>query len=86
MCVYLDILELDFVPLLEKLQLLVIFQHHDRPPHWSNNVQTFLDETFHGICIGNDGSVLWPRHFPEIKPLDFSLWRYVTLYLQNVCG
>jgi len=33
MCMCLDILEIDLVPQLEKLQLLFIFQHYGMPPH-----------------------------------------------------
>lgn len=53
--VYLDMLELYFVPQLQELQRMVIFQSDDAPPHWGLNVTNFLNLAFSSCWIGRDG-------------------------------
>jgi hypothetical protein len=76
---YLDMLQLHLLPQLEGHQPnVVVFQQDGAPPHWVRVVREFLDMHFPGCWFGRDGLIPWPPHPPDITPLDFFLWGYVT--------
>lgn len=47
-------------------------------------VLNFLDATFPDRWIGNGGPTEWSQHSPDIKPLDFILWRIVKDYVFQI--
>ncbi|GBN34600.1 hypothetical protein AVEN_230528-1 [Araneus ventricosus] len=61
----------------------VIFQQNGAPPHYGSIVREFLDTTFPQRWIGRGAVMTWPPRSPDIAPLDFYLWGYVT---QHVCS
>lgn len=54
-----------------------IFQQDGAPPHYSNAVRTYLNETFPARWIGRRGPIEWPPRSPDLTPLDFFLWGYI---------
>jgi hypothetical protein len=57
--------------------LATLYSQDDALPHWAHIVGEFLDIHFPGRCVGRDGLVPWPRHSPNITPLNFFLCGYV---------
>jgi hypothetical protein len=51
--------------------LPVYFQQDGVPPHYHQNVRSYLDETLPGQWVGQRGSVEYPPHSPDLPPLDF---------------
>jgi hypothetical protein len=51
------------------------FQQDGAPPHYHQDVRTYLDETVPGQWIGQRGAVEYPPRSPDVTPLDFYLWR-----------
>ena len=62
----------------EEFQPWIIFQQNGGPPYLGSHVRRFLDATFPNRLIGRDGPTPWPLRSPDITPLDFFLWGYVT--------
>ncbi|EZA52871.1 hypothetical protein X777_07689 [Ooceraea biroi] len=54
------------------------FQHDGAPAHFSLNVRQYLDQRFLNRWIGRGGPVAWPARSPDLNPLDFFLWGFVT--------
>ena len=50
----------------------IIFMQDGAPPHFTNVVRTFLDETFTS-WIGCRGTTDWPARSPDLTPCDFAL-------------
>ena len=71
-------LELYAIPQQSDLQPTVIFQQDGAPPHWALEVRRTLDKTFPARWIGWGGPPAWPPRSPDMTPLDFFLWGYVT--------
>jgi len=44
----------------------------------SRDVTTFLDEIFPGRWVGRGGSTAWPPRSPDLTPLDFFAWGFIT--------
>lgn len=53
------------------------FQHDGAPPHFSNNVRDFLNDTYGRRWIGRGGPVNWPPRSPDLTPLDFFVWGHM---------
>ena len=51
------------------------FQQDDTPPHNSNIVINYLNNTFPWRWIGE--SIRWPTRSLNLTPLEFFLWRYL---------
>jgi len=42
------------------------------------DVTTFVDETFPGRWVGRGGPTAWPPRSPNLTPLDFFAWVFIT--------
>ncbi|PNF14410.1 hypothetical protein B7P43_G01717 [Cryptotermes secundus] len=58
--------------------ITIIFQQDGAPPHWGLHVRGFLNETFPDRWIERGGPIPWLPRSPDITPLDFFPWGYVT--------
>jgi hypothetical protein len=52
----------------------LLIQRDGAPAHFGAIVHTSLNERFPGGWIGRGGPINWP----DLTPMDFFLWRYVT--------
>lgn len=77
---YLDFLQHNLPQLLDELTQQqredLIFQHDGAPPHFTNDVRTWLTENY-PTWIGRGGVVAWPPRSPDLNPLDFFVWGYM---------
>jgi len=71
-------LELYVAPQLEEFQPWIIFQQDGASPHWVSDIRRFLNAKFPNRWTGRDGPTSWPPRSPDITPLEFFLWGYVT--------
>lgn len=55
----------------------IYFIHDGAPPHCTNLVNAFLDDTFQDQWVANNGPFKWPPQSPDMTPMDFFLWGYV---------
>lgn len=78
---YLDFLENILPLLLENVPLrtreCMWVQQDGAPPHNSNIVKDYLNNTFPLRWTGTNGPVKWPPRSPDLTPLDFFLWGYL---------
>lgn len=60
------------------------FQQDGAPPHFSNCVRHWLDESFPN-WIGRGSLFPWPPRSPDMTPLDFFLWGFIKhhVYLEQ---
>lgn len=56
----------------------IIFQHDGAPAHSAAEITEFLNNTFPGSWIGRFGPYKWPARSPDLTPLDFFYWGYVS--------
>ena len=54
------------------------FQHHGAPPHSSREVRNFLNYRFPGRWIGRGGPHNWPARSPDLSPLDYCVWGWIS--------
>jgi hypothetical protein len=47
------------------------------PPHFHNEVRSYLDEGLHNRWIGRGDPMEWPPRSPNLTPMDFFLWGFV---------
>lgn len=59
----------------------IIFQQDGAPPHTTNAVKDYLNDTFTQPWIGRNGPIVWPSRSPDLTPMDFYLWGH---YKQEV--
>ncbi|GBO24293.1 hypothetical protein AVEN_26366-1 [Araneus ventricosus] len=74
--VYLDLLEVWFMPQLDSDSTDYIFLQDGAPPHWSTEVRTFLNQHLPKRRIGRSGDAddvfcSWPPISPNLTPCDF---------------
>lgn len=79
---YLDMLQNWLFPQIEDDSDDFIFVQDGAPPHFSQHVRRYLNNTIPGRWIGRGGAEdqlyrLWPPRSPDITPCDFYLWGYV---------
>lgn len=41
-------------------------------------VRDFFDDTVHNGSIGRGGHIDWPLRLPDMTPIDFFFWTFVT--------
>lgn len=66
---------LENVPLETRREMY--FQQDGAPPHNAGIVSNYLQLTFPGRWIANNGAVRWPARSPDLTPLDYFLWGYL---------
>lgn len=82
---YLDLLENTIDPALTDIiennpgyvEADLIFQQDGAPPHYSQNVRNYLNNTFPRRWIGRRGAIEWPPRSSDLSPLDFFLWGHI---------
>jgi hypothetical protein len=55
----------------------LIYQHGGVPPHFHNEVRSYVDERLRNRWIGRGGPTEWLPRSPDLKPMDFILWGFV---------
>lgn len=65
------------LPICQQIGMPDYFLHDGAPPHASNIVRQWLDETFPNKWIGRYGPIPWAPRSPDLNPLDYYLWGYV---------
>ncbi|PNF16851.1 hypothetical protein B7P43_G06773 [Cryptotermes secundus] len=61
------------------------FQHDGAPPHYTQHVRHYLDESFPNHWLGSGGAVAWPLRSPDLTPLDYYLWGHMkTLVYETI--
>jgi hypothetical protein len=55
----------------------LIYQQDGAPPHFHNEVTSYLYERLCNRCIGRGDSTEWPTRSPDLTPMDFFLWGFV---------
>lgn len=53
------------------------FMHDGAPPHFRNEVRTYLDQRFRNKWIGRGGPIAWPARSPDLNPIDFFVWGHL---------
>lgn len=68
--------------LLEDMVILtrqqIILQHDGTPAHFSRLMRGYLNEDYTNRQIGCGGPHSWPQRSPDLNPLDYYLWVYLT--------
>jgi hypothetical protein len=47
------------------------YQHDGAPPHFHNEVGSYLDEHLRNRWIGHGGPMEWPPRSPDLTPMGF---------------
>jgi len=67
--------------LLEDIPLMIrsqtYFQHDGAPPHYTQHVREYLNESFHNSWLGCGRPVAWPLRLPDLALLDCYLWGHM---------
>ena len=50
-----------------------VWMQDGAPPHYSNVVREYLNQTFN-TWIGRRGTIDWPPRSPDLTPCDYSVW------------
>ena len=66
---------LEDIPLIIRSQMY--FQHDGAPPHYTQHVRVFLNESFPNRWLGRGGPVAWPPRSPDLTPVDYYLWGHM---------
>ena len=73
------------LPYLDNLPLdrrcMFFFQQDGAPPHFGRNVRQLLQCPRHWIDLR--GPIKWPHRSPDLKLLDFFLWRHLKSSVYN---
>jgi hypothetical protein len=69
--IYLDMLREWLIPQLQEDIQDLIYQSDGAPPHFHNEVTSYLDERVRNRWIGRGGSMEWPQISPDLTPRDF---------------
>jgi hypothetical protein len=69
--IYLEMLREWLMPQLQKDIPDLIYQQDGPPPHFHNEVRSFLDERLRNRWIGCGGPMEWPPRSPGLIPTDF---------------
>jgi hypothetical protein len=56
----------------------IYFQQDGAPPHYLEEVREYLNTRLPGRWIGRAAPIAWPPRSPDLTPLDFFLWGFVT--------
>ena len=74
---YLHVLQDYFIDMLDALPLNLrqnmLFMQDGAPPHFSNQVQIYLNTIFHERWIGRGSPFPWPARSLDFNPLDFGI-------------
>ena len=85
---YLWFLQEELTRLLEDVPLnkrgRMYFQHGGDPPHFSREVRNSLNYLFPGRSIGCGGPHNWPARSPDLSPMDYCVWGWMTELVYNV--
>jgi hypothetical protein len=74
---YLYMLENYLMPKLQQdMERYFIFQQDMAPPHFHDEVTSYLNRTV-VAWIGRGGTIAWPSRSPDLTSLGFSVWGYV---------
>jgi len=67
--------------LLEDILLMIrsqmYFQHDGAPPHYTQHVREYLNESFPNRWLGHGRPVAWPLRLPDLTPLHYCLWGHM---------
>ena len=66
---------LEDIPLMIRSQMY--FQHDGTPPHYTQHVREYLNESFPNCWLGRGGPVARPLRSPDLTPLDYYLWGHM---------
>jgi hypothetical protein len=55
----------------------LIYQQDGAPPHFHNEVRSYLDERLRNRWIRRGGPMEWPPRSPDLIPMGFFLWSFV---------
>ncbi|GAA58123.1 transposable element Tc3 transposase, partial [Clonorchis sinensis] len=84
---YLHMLQTHVIPQLKQHnKSSTVFQHDGAPPHYSNQVRTYLREQFSDErVIARGFPNFWPARSPVLTPLDYWFWGMIKarLYHEN---
>ena len=58
----------------EEANIHTILMQDGAPAHTSGVEKEWLEIRFPGRLISNKSDYMWPPRFPDLSPLDFSLW------------
>ena len=61
----------------------IFYQQDGAPPHNSQLVTNFLEDTFNRNWIGNNGPYLWPPRSPDLSVLDYFIWGTIKNQVYN---
>jgi hypothetical protein len=77
---YLDMLQQLVIPQLDKedQEGCIQFQQDGAPPHDHGEVREYLKTCFPGRWIDKAAPMAWPHLSPDLIPLDFFLWVFLT--------
>ena len=53
------------------------FQHEGAPPHYTQHLRDYLNESFPNCWLGHGGPFAWAPRLPDLTPLDFYLWDHM---------
>ena len=57
------------------------FQHDRAPPHYTQHVREYLNESFPNRWLGRGGPVSWPPRSSDLTPLDYYLWGHMKTFV-----
>ena len=49
----------------------------ETPPHYTQHVREYLNESLPNRWLGHGGPVAWPPRSPDLTPLDYYLWGHM---------
>jgi len=79
--IYANVLQDELPALLENVPLQtrrqMYYQHDGAPPHFSQVVRQYLNQSFPNRWIGLGGAQNCPPRSPHLNPLDYHVWGYL---------
>ena len=57
----------------------VVFQHDGASAHYETRGRAWLDGKLEDRWMGRGGPIPWPARSPDLSPLDFWLWGYLSV-------
>jgi hypothetical protein len=64
------------MPQLQDIQDM-IYEQDGAPPHFHNEMRSYLDERLRNCWIGRGGPMEWPPRSPDLTPMGLFLWGFV---------